>query len=87
MIYKYRSMACDGGTIPLAVGGTVKAQIWDTAGQERYRAITSGALSLKSIHFDRFEGKIDENHESFRWTSMGIDEFRRYFVDFGPKRG
>jgi len=28
-------------TIPLAVGGTVKAQIWDTAGQERYRAITS----------------------------------------------
>jgi Rab family protein len=28
-------------TVPLAVGGTVKAQIWDTAGQERYRAITS----------------------------------------------
>jgi Rab family protein len=28
-------------TIPLAIGGTVKAQIWDTAGQERYRAITS----------------------------------------------
>lgn len=28
-------------TIPLATGGTVKAQIWDTAGQERYRAITS----------------------------------------------
>jgi len=28
-------------TIPLAEGGTVKAQIWDTAGQERYRAITS----------------------------------------------
>merc|ERR1719461_1577743 len=27
--------------VPLAVGGTVKAQIWDTAGQERYRAITS----------------------------------------------
>eukprot|EP00922_Rhytidocystis_sp_ex-Travisia-forbesii_P025747 GHVS01037762.1.p1 GENE.GHVS01037762.1~~GHVS01037762.1.p1 ORF type:complete len:288 (-),score=69.38 GHVS01037762.1:540-1295(-) len=28
-------------TVPLAVGGTVKAQIWDTAGQERYRSITS----------------------------------------------
>ncbi|KAF4664489.1 hypothetical protein FOL47_005100 [Perkinsus chesapeaki] len=28
-------------TVPLPVGGTVKAQIWDTAGQERYRAITS----------------------------------------------
>jgi len=28
-------------TIPLAIGGTVKAQIWDTAGQERYKAITS----------------------------------------------
>lgn len=28
-------------TVPLAVGGTVKAQIWDTAGQERYKAITS----------------------------------------------
>jgi len=28
-------------TVPLAAGGTVKAQIWDTAGQERYRAITS----------------------------------------------
>lgn len=28
-------------TIPLSIGGTVKAQIWDTAGQERYRAITS----------------------------------------------
>ena len=28
-------------TVPLAVGGTVKAQLWDTAGQERYRAITS----------------------------------------------
>eukprot|EP00914_Ancora_sagittata_P002733 GHVO01005856.1.p1 GENE.GHVO01005856.1~~GHVO01005856.1.p1 ORF type:complete len:235 (+),score=35.70 GHVO01005856.1:33-737(+) len=27
-------------TVPLAVGGTVKAQVWDTAGQERYRAIT-----------------------------------------------
>ena len=23
-------------TVPLAVGGTVKAQIWDTAGQERF---------------------------------------------------
>ena len=28
-------------TVPLAVDGTVKAQISDTAGQERYRAITS----------------------------------------------
>merc|ERR1712032_9961 len=27
--------------VPLADGGTVKAQIWDTAGQERYRALTS----------------------------------------------
>mmetsp|Transcript_7391 Transcript_7391/g.16873 ORF Transcript_7391/g.16873 Transcript_7391/m.16873 type:complete len:218 (-) Transcript_7391:123-776(-) len=27
--------------VPLAVGGTAKAQIWDTAGQERYRSITS----------------------------------------------
>lgn len=28
-------------TVPLQVGGTVKAQIWDTAGQERYKSITS----------------------------------------------
>jgi len=27
-------------TVPLAVGGIVKAQIWDTAGQERYSALT-----------------------------------------------
>mmetsp|Transcript_15044 Transcript_15044/g.47421 ORF Transcript_15044/g.47421 Transcript_15044/m.47421 type:complete len:211 (-) Transcript_15044:351-983(-) len=26
-------------TVPLAVGGTVKAQIWDTAGQERFRSL------------------------------------------------
>lgn len=38
-------------TIPLAVGGTVKAQIWDTAGQERYRSITSA-------HYRRSAGAI-----------------------------
>mmetsp|Transcript_15127 Transcript_15127/g.40824 ORF Transcript_15127/g.40824 Transcript_15127/m.40824 type:complete len:220 (+) Transcript_15127:132-791(+) len=38
-------------TIPLAEGGTVKAQIWDTAGQERYRAITSS-------HYRRAAGAL-----------------------------
>lgn len=38
-------------TIPLAIGGTVKAQIWDTAGQERYRAITSS-------HYRRAAGAL-----------------------------
>lgn len=38
-------------TIPLAIGGTVKAQIWDTAGQERYRAITSS-------HYRRARGAL-----------------------------
>mmetsp|Transcript_19040 Transcript_19040/g.50105 ORF Transcript_19040/g.50105 Transcript_19040/m.50105 type:complete len:210 (+) Transcript_19040:97-726(+) len=38
-------------TVPLAVGGTVKAQIWDTAGQERYRAITSA-------HYKRAVGAL-----------------------------
>jgi len=38
-------------TIPLAIGGTVKAQIWDTAGQERYRAITSS-------HYKRAVGAL-----------------------------
>lgn len=38
-------------TIPLASGGTVKAQIWDTAGQERYRAITSS-------HYRRATGAL-----------------------------
>merc|ERR1712048_1305649 len=38
-------------TIPLAIGGTVKAQIWDTAGQERYRAITSS-------HYRRAVGAV-----------------------------
>merc|ERR1719499_2454836 len=37
--------------VPLAVGGTVKAQIWDTAGQERYRAITSA-------HYKRAVGAL-----------------------------
>lgn len=38
-------------TVPLAVGGTVKAQIWDTAGQERYRAITRA-------HYRRAAGAV-----------------------------
>ncbi|EZG87065.1 small GTPase family Rab subfamily protein [Gregarina niphandrodes] len=38
-------------TVPLAGGGTVKAQIWDTAGQERYKSITAA-------HFRRAAGAV-----------------------------
>ncbi|KAF8821429.1 Rab11b [Cardiosporidium cionae] len=37
--------------VPLAVGGTVKAQIWDTAGQERYKSVTSA-------HYRRAAGAL-----------------------------
>eukprot|EP00743_Colponemidia_sp_Colp-15_P000124 GILK01000142.1.p1 GENE.GILK01000142.1~~GILK01000142.1.p1 ORF type:complete len:234 (-),score=27.57 GILK01000142.1:187-834(-) len=58
-------------TVPLQVGGTVKAQIWDTAGQERYRAITGahyrravGALLVyditKSASFDNAKKWMEE---------------------------
>jgi Rab family protein len=60
-------------TVPLAIGGTVKAQIWDTAGQERYRAITSahyrravGALLVYDVT------KPATFHSCVRW----MDELR-----------
>ncbi|GAW82165.1 ras-related protein Rab-11B [Plasmodium gonderi] len=55
-------------TIPLAVGGTVKAQIWDTAGQERYRSITSA-------HYRRSAGAILVYDVTKRKTFLSISKW------------
>ncbi|EPR58083.1 Rab11b [Toxoplasma gondii ME49] len=61
-------------TVPLAVGGTVKAQIWDTAGQERYRSITSA-------HYRRAVGALlvyDVTRKStFLNASKWLEELRQ----------
>ncbi|KJP86888.1 hypothetical protein AK88_03501 [Plasmodium fragile] len=61
-------------TIPLAVGGTVKAQIWDTAGQERYRSITSA-------HYRRSAGAIlvydVTKKKTFLSISKWLEEIRQ----------
>ncbi|CAK9044103.1 unnamed protein product [Durusdinium trenchii] len=61
-------------TVPLAVGGTVKAQIWDTAGQERYRAITSA-------HYRRAVGALlvyDITREgTFKSCTKWMEELRQ----------
>eukprot|EP00444_Apocalathium_aciculiferum_P023171 CAMPEP_0183435902 /NCGR_PEP_ID=MMETSP0370-20130417/68913_1 /TAXON_ID=268820 /ORGANISM="Peridinium aciculiferum, Strain PAER-2" /LENGTH=228 /DNA_ID=CAMNT_0025623173 /DNA_START=77 /DNA_END=764 /DNA_ORIENTATION=- len=61
-------------TVPLAVGGTVKAQIWDTAGQERYRAITSA-------HYKRAVGALlvydITKTSSFQNCSKWMEELRQ----------
>ncbi|VWU51978.1 ras-related protein Rab-11B [Hepatocystis sp. ex Piliocolobus tephrosceles] len=61
-------------TIPLAVGGTVKAQIWDTAGQERYRSITSA-------HYRRSAGAIlvydITKKKTFISVSKWLEEIRQ----------
>uniref|UniRef100_A0A1E1XH21 Putative rab subfamily protein of small gtpase n=1 Tax=Amblyomma aureolatum TaxID=187763 RepID=A0A1E1XH21_9ACAR len=60
-------------TVPLATGGTVKAQIWDTAGQERYRSITSA-------HYRRAVGALlvydVTNRQSFYNCQKWLDELR-----------
>ncbi|KAK2195545.1 bifunctional P-loop containing nucleoside triphosphate hydrolase/Small GTPase/Small GTP-binding protein domain [Babesia duncani] len=60
-------------TVPLASGGTVKAQIWDTAGQERYRSITSA-------HYRRAVGALlvydVTNRHSFNNCQKWLDELR-----------
>merc|ERR1719253_1485327 len=61
-------------TVPLAVGGTVKAQIWDTAGQERYRAITSS-------HYRRAVGALlvydITKQATFQNCTKWMDELRQ----------
>ncbi|XP_026191209.1 ras-related protein Rab-25 [Cyclospora cayetanensis] len=61
-------------TVPLAVGGTVKAQIWDTAGQERYRSITSA-------HYRRAVGALlvydVTRKKSFLNASKWLEELRQ----------
>lgn len=61
-------------TVPLQVGGTVKAQIWDTAGQERYRSITSA-------HYRRAVGALlvyDVTKKStFANCSKWLEELRQ----------
>lgn len=61
-------------TVPLAVGGTVKAQIWDTAGQERYRAITQA-------HYRRAVGALliydITKKTSFRNCARWMEELRQ----------
>jgi len=61
-------------TIPLAIGGTVKAQIWDTAGQERYRAITSS-------HYRRTVGALlvydVTRHATFQNCLKWLEELRQ----------
>ncbi|UKJ90499.1 GTPase [Theileria orientalis] len=60
-------------TVPLATGGSVKAQIWDTAGQERYRSITSA-------HYRRAVGALlvydVSNRSSFYNCKKWLDELR-----------
>merc|ERR1711972_845944 len=60
--------------VPLAVGGTVKAQIWDTAGQERYRAITSA-------HYRRAVGALlvydITKQTTFQNCTKWMDELRQ----------
>ncbi|GIX63296.1 Ras-related protein, putative [Babesia caballi] len=60
-------------TVPLASGGTVKAQIWDTAGQERYRSITSA-------HYRRAVGALlvydVTSRQSFYNCQKWLDELR-----------
>ncbi|AFZ79508.1 Ras family Rab small GTP-binding protein [Theileria equi strain WA] len=60
-------------TVPLASGGTVKAQIWDTAGQERYRSITSA-------HYRRAVGALlvydITNRQSFHNCRKWLKELR-----------
>ncbi|CDJ70157.1 Rab 11b, putative [Eimeria necatrix] len=61
-------------TVPLAVGGTVKAQIWDTAGQERYRSITSA-------HYRRAVGALlvydVTRKRTFLSASKWLEELRQ----------
>mmetsp|Transcript_34611 Transcript_34611/g.84722 ORF Transcript_34611/g.84722 Transcript_34611/m.84722 type:complete len:211 (-) Transcript_34611:169-801(-) len=61
-------------TVPLAVGGTVKAQIWDTAGQERYKAITSA-------HYRRAVGALlvydVTKKATFQNCTKWLDELRQ----------
>jgi len=61
-------------TVPLAVGGTVKAQLWDTAGQERYRAITCA-------HYRRAVGALliydVTKQATFQNCSKWMDELRQ----------
>uniref|UniRef100_A0A0G4G139 Uncharacterized protein n=1 Tax=Chromera velia CCMP2878 TaxID=1169474 RepID=A0A0G4G139_9ALVE len=60
-------------TVPLAVGGNVRAQIWDTAGQERYRAITSA-------HYRRAQGAVlvydVTRADTFRNVPNWLEELR-----------
>ena len=60
-------------TVPLAVGGTVRAQIWDTAGQERYRSITSA-------HYRRAVGALlvydITKKDTFVKVSQWLEELR-----------
>eukprot|EP01066_Platyproteum_vivax_P002482 Platyproteum_vivax@DN1302_c0_g1_i1.p1 len=61
-------------TVPLSVGGTVKAQVWDTAGQERYRAITSA-------HYRRAVGALlvydVTKRTSFQNVSKWLDDLKQ----------
>lgn len=65
-------------TVPLASGGSVKAQIWDTAGQERYRSITSA-------HYRRAVGALlvydVTNRSSFYNCKKWLDELRASSYD------
>eukprot|EP01055_Gregarina_sp_Pseudo9_P005617 Gregarina_sp_Pseudo_9__5616@NODE_772_length_2234_cov_57_841002_g727_i0_p2_GENE_NODE_772_length_2234_cov_57_841002_g727_i0NODE_772_length_2234_cov_57_841002_g727_i0_p2_ORF_typecomplete_len241_score41_44Ras/PF00071_22/5_4e54Roc/PF08477_13/6_2e25Arf/PF00025_21/4_7e16Gtr1_RagA/PF04670_12/3_3e07SRPRB/PF09439_10/1_7e06GTP_EFTU/PF00009_27/6_3e06MMR_HSR1/PF01926_23/0_00017FeoB_N/PF02421_18/0_00046AAA_22/PF13401_6/0_0017TniB/PF05621_11/0_014AAA_5/PF07728_14/0_24ANAPC1/PF12859_7/0_16_NODE_772_length_2234_ len=62
-------------TVPLAVGGTVKAQIWDTAGQERYRSITAA-------HYRRAVGALlvfdVTKMQTFKNASHWLEDLRAY---------
>eukprot|EP01054_Gregarina_sp_Poly1_P007258 Gregarina_sp_Poly_1__7257@NODE_3998_length_784_cov_99_622036_g2408_i1_p1_GENE_NODE_3998_length_784_cov_99_622036_g2408_i1NODE_3998_length_784_cov_99_622036_g2408_i1_p1_ORF_typecomplete_len238_score33_55Ras/PF00071_22/2e55Roc/PF08477_13/5_2e26Arf/PF00025_21/1_2e16Gtr1_RagA/PF04670_12/6_3e08GTP_EFTU/PF00009_27/8_5e07SRPRB/PF09439_10/1_7e06FeoB_N/PF02421_18/6_3e05MMR_HSR1/PF01926_23/0_00016AAA_22/PF13401_6/0_00076AAA_22/PF13401_6/2_4e03TniB/PF05621_11/0_013_NODE_3998_length_784_cov_99_622036_g2408_ len=62
-------------TVPLAVGGTVKAQIWDTAGQERYRSITAA-------HYRRAVGALlvfdVTKAQTFKNASHWLEDLRAY---------
>lgn len=55
-------------TIPLAVGGTVRAQIWDTAGQERYKSITAA-------HFRKAVGALLVYDITRRQSFLGVNKW------------
>ncbi|XP_952155.1 GTP-binding protein, Rab-family, putative [Theileria annulata] len=65
-------------TVPLASGGSIKAQIWDTAGQERYRSITSA-------HYRRAVGALlvydVTNRISFYNCKKWLNELRASSYD------
>lgn len=63
-------------TVPLPVGGTVKAQIWDTAGQEKYRQITC-------VHFKSALGVLLVYDTTKRETFVNVAQWLKALRETG----